>query len=223
MFRSVLFGTVAALALGACASAPPVVPYQTPYNRLQAKLARHVTSGDCPKVGEPALARSGQIAAATRNGYASSSGIMKDRSGREVWFIHTKETVRDTGSWIGQNAFGATARVTNRQINRNGIAVALDETIPADASVDYILDHSNDSIVRQVAFKTNSVSARIPSGAALWVSGPVIDGAWDDSFVAEATLTDPIEAKNKYHADHTIKLECAAYVDKNGNVVERLY
>jgi hypothetical protein len=214
-----MVGAVALVAtLGACGSPPPQrsLPVSA-WQRVETARTAHIVSAACPKVGEQAVAPVGQIAV-TRGGLAVLYDTMKDaNSGREVWFIPTKGTSRDTGSWIGQNAFGATARVTTRQLIANGVAVAMDPPFFDE------LGSMPETIVRRVAFEAGITTGRTPTGTKLWVSGPVVDGAFNDSSYFEATFTSPIEARWKYHADQTIKLECAAFVDEGGTVVKRLY
>ena len=230
MSKKTVLAAVAALSLGGCG---PRIDYeaikQEVNNRPEFVASRasrsneshikvHQFAGECPKVGEPAAARPGQVAAI--RAVSPVNDTIKDKSGRDVWFITTNRSGRDTGSWIGQNAFGAKARVTTRQFVNTGLAVQLDDSFAGEG----ISSRPIRGVVSQVAHAASSWGGKISSGKALWVSGVPLDVP---PFVAsayyEATFDLPIEARHSYRADQVIKLECAAAIDGVGVVVERLY
>jgi hypothetical protein len=71
---------------------------------------------------------------------------------------------------------------------------------------------------------SGALGKSLPEGQRIWVSGPVIDDGYAAPKMQEAaTWSSPIQYSESFKITATIRLECAAIVDKAGVVIERLY
>jgi hypothetical protein len=202
----------------------PSIAHQTPAkvwaeHQETVKLT-NLASGPCPKVGEPAMARAGQVAAKEPNPshswgidmiYPKALGSYVDSFGehsRGVLFMETGSKFTRRGNWTSVNGFGAAVEVTSAKIAYSGIAI-----------------ESNDTANKTLWWR--AIPANRPSIAndeQLWISGIPISGPVAATGGHVATFNSPADTDYTYTADVTIRLECAAVINqKSGEVVRRLY
>lgn len=192
-------------------------------------IARNITAGPCPKVGEEARAHSGQLEVTMNDVIArgvvavSSDDVAASR--KRVYFIPTSGSYKDRGTWIGVNAFGAMRQVDSHETIVKGVAIAMegDPLKPSTSVTDRILLPANfpHAAAQNIVFGTPQII--FDDEHRLWVSGSVVGGSFDGGEYFIATISSPTESRYRYHADQTIKLECAAVVSKTGTVIQRLY
>ena len=185
------------------------------HNKIQANIA----SGPCPRVGEKAEARAGQVAATMANTLGGST------STKDFVLIPTsKVKLSRQDSYIGANAFGMTRQVDVREGQYQAIAVRAE---PGSLS-SRVLEYS--SFSRRVAagaVRNDPEAARISKaetgGLTWWVSGGPIEPPAAHRATYLPTLNASVDATINWKVADAIELQCAALVDKSGIVVERLF
>jgi hypothetical protein len=186
---------------------------------MQAEIAGNQAAGDCPKVGEIAAPRSGQVAATMAQNFGGVENIYPKPGGPAYHFVQTSSDKRvRKADWIGQNAFGATRRVESYVVSHNGVAVTSGELS------DRVLRKANwaSALASNIVSKTRMIDFN--DRQTLWISGSAVGGPIEADRWTEATISSPVEATRLYKASMVLDLKCAAVIDtKTGEVLERMY
>ncbi|MBR2819813.1 MAG: hypothetical protein IKE60_34405 [Reyranella sp.] len=185
--------------------------------RVDESIARNAMQEDCPKVGEPAAVRGGQLAYTMANEWRGIESIYGQNQYKDgLLFMPTSQAKTEKRrDYIGQNAFGAVARVASYDDSISGVAVVGTSVArKALGPADYAQSVAR-SIMRQ--------EPRIEFNASrtLWISGVQVGGPVETSTHIRPTLDQPTEISKKIHASLVIELKCAAVIDAQTGIVER--
>lgn len=203
---------VAALSVGACGNRPTPSTSSAPVV-VNPPGAAQLPDDGCPKVGEKAVPQTGQIAWTSSWDELPTVELIRNDEG-EAWFLPTAWNKRTTGSYVGQNAFGARVAVTVQTVVTKGVAALDDNNIRRVYARSLLRGYGG--------YLSNSpTSFNLGPDRRIWLAGPKVGGRFDWETSREAKFNSPHESTYQYRADFTIKVECSAIVDKSGVVLQR--
>lgn len=203
---------VAALSVGACEARPAPSTTGAPVV-VNPRVAAQLPDDGCPKVGEKAVAQSGQIAWTSSWDELPTVELIRNGEG-EAWFLPTAWNKRTTGSYVGQNAFGARVAVTVQTVVTKGVAALDDEKAKRVFSRSLLRGYGG-------YLSDSPTSFNLGPDRRIWLAGPKVGGRFDWETSREAKINSPHESTYQYRADFTIKVECSAIVDKSGVMLQR--